>query len=159
MIFSPEDYSSKNHACTLSTIINIESFIYENSGLYSKTELWKALPKKIMYQSYKIVLEYLLISNKITIRGKKVIWIGRDSKFNLANFSSQNHNATLNTICSIEKFILENNSIYSKTELWKELPKSIMYQTYKVILAYLEHSNKLKIEERKVKLIYGGETK
>ncbi|MDA3855946.1 MAG: hypothetical protein PF569_06795 [Candidatus Woesearchaeota archaeon] len=158
MIFSPEGYSSKNHACTLSTIINIESFIYENSGLYSKTELWKALPKKIMYQSYKIVLEYLLNSNKITIRGKKVIWNGRDSKFNLDNFSAQNHNATLNTICSIESFLVENSGLYSKTELWNSLPKKIMYQTYKVILAYLDHSDKLKIEDKKVKLMLGGQS-
>lgn len=72
MIFSPEKFSSQNHKCTLNTILSIEYFIQENSGLYSKTELWNSLPKKIMYQSYKVVLEYLAYSNQIKVEGRKV---------------------------------------------------------------------------------------
>ena len=146
MIFNPEDFSSKNHASTLNTIITIEDFIMQNSGVYSKTELWKNLPKKIMYQSYKIILEYLIFSSKIQTRGKKVFWIGNNNKFDLNKFSAQGHSPTLTTISLIENFLITNSGIYSKTELWKNLPKKIMYQTYKIILAYLEESNKLSIE-------------
>ncbi len=159
MIFAPEDFDSQNHSCTLNTILNIEYFISKNSGAFSKTELWQALPKKIMYQSYKIVIEYLLNSNKIQIRGKKVFWISKKPILNLEEFTSQNHLATLTTLTNVEKFISENSTKYSKTELWEALPKKIMYQTYKIILAYLESSELISIENRKVSYTARGSDK
>lgn len=152
MIFSPEKFSSQNHSCTLNTVLNIEQYIQENSGLFSKTELWEALEKKIMYQSYKIVLEFLLISGKISIENKKVVWAGNSLNFNLETYKAQNHAPTLTTISNVLEFISTNSSIYSKTDLWSSLPKKIMYQSYKVILEYLLTSGLIKIEGRKVVL-------
>jgi hypothetical protein len=34
-----------------------------------------------------------------------------------------------------------------KTELWKALPKKVMYQTFSVIIDYLEHSGKILIDK------------
>jgi len=156
MIFSPEKFSSQNHACTINTILNIEHFIFSNSGLYTKTQLWQNLPKKIMYQSYKVVLEYLLTTNKISIQGRKVVWIGTKSKFDLEAYKAQNHAPTLTTICNVHEFISKNTGIYSKTDLWNSLPKKIMYQSYKVILEYLLFSGQIVIEGRKVTINGGG---
>ena len=158
MIFSPEEYSSQNHGCTLNTITNIEQFIFENSGKYSKTELWAALPKKIMYQSYKVVIEFLLFSGKIRVENRKVVWNNFDLNFDLSTYNAQNHAPTLTTITNILEFVSKNSNIYSKTELWNALPKKIMYQSYKVILEYLLISGLLKIEGRKV-IFIGGENK
>lgn len=157
MIFTPENHNSQNHACTLNTISNIESFIYENSGVYSKTELWNNLPKKIMYQSYKVVLEYLLHQGKIAIISRKVVWTNKGVLLNLDAFSAQNHNATLSTIVSIEKFLSSNSGVFSKTELWNALPKKVMYQTYKVVLEYLFSSRNYGVVNRKVVRV-GGES-
>ena len=155
MIFAPEDHNSQNHACTLNTISNIESFIYENSGVYSKTELWNNLPKKIMYQSYKVVLEYLLHQGKIAVLNRKVVWTNKGNLLNLDSFEAQNHNATLSTIVSIERFLSSNSGVFSKTELWNALPKKIMYQTYKVVLEYLFSSGNYSVIGKKVVKVGG----
>ena len=59
----------------LDTIRMIEDFIKENNGEYSRTEIWKKLPKKMMYQTYKVAMDYLFESKKIVLKNKRVIWI------------------------------------------------------------------------------------
>jgi len=50
---------------TLSTVLMIEKTIEKYSGELNKTEMWKKLPKKVMWQTYLIVLDYLENINKI----------------------------------------------------------------------------------------------
>lgn len=50
---------------------------------------------------------------------------------------------TLQTVLMVEKFINENSGEYKKTELWNSLPKKVMWQTFQVIIAYLESINKI----------------
>ncbi len=40
-----------------------------------KVRIWKSLPKKIMYQTFSLVLEYLENSGKILVRKREVLWI------------------------------------------------------------------------------------
>ncbi|MFH1451908.1 MAG: hypothetical protein ABIF88_01900 [archaeon] len=49
----------------LETVIMIEKFIKDNSGTYKKTELLNSLPKKMMWGTFNVVLEYLYENNKI----------------------------------------------------------------------------------------------
>ncbi|KYK27150.1 hypothetical protein AYK26_00455 [Euryarchaeota archaeon SM23-78] len=51
----------------LDTILMVEVFIKEFSGEYKKRALWEALPKKMMYQTFNVIVEYLLYSHKIKI--------------------------------------------------------------------------------------------
>jgi len=51
----------------LDTILLVESFIRNNSGNFSKRQLWEALPKRIMYQTYSVIIDYLIYSNKLSI--------------------------------------------------------------------------------------------
>ena len=44
---------------TLQTMLMIEKFIKDNSGEYKKTELFRNLPKKVMWQTFQVVMEYL----------------------------------------------------------------------------------------------------
>lgn len=61
---------------TLESVLMVEKTIKENSGRYGKYQLWKRLPKKMMYQTLQVILSYLENSNKIVIdRDGKVIWI------------------------------------------------------------------------------------
>ena len=60
----------------LDTVLKIEEFIRENDGEYKKKQLWENLPKKIMYQTFSIVIDYLLISGKISVDAEgKIGWI------------------------------------------------------------------------------------
>ena len=60
----------------LDTVLKIEEFIKENDGEYRKKQLWSKLPKKIMYQTFSVVIDYLLISGKISVDAEgKIGWI------------------------------------------------------------------------------------
>ena len=54
----------------------VESFIKEHSGEYKKRALWENLPKKMMYQTYSVIIAYLLDSGKIAAdKEGKICWI------------------------------------------------------------------------------------
>jgi len=52
---------------TLDTVLMVEKTVDKYSGDFDRTELWKKLPKKVMWQTYLIVLDYLYDINKIAI--------------------------------------------------------------------------------------------
>jgi len=61
---------------TLETVLMIERALESSSGAYNRTELWKSLPKKVMWQTYLVVLDYLEQSNKIVRDSEgKIVWI------------------------------------------------------------------------------------
>jgi hypothetical protein len=61
---------------TLESVLMVEKTIESNSGEYNRTELWKNLPKKVMWQTFLVVLDYLKNSNKIlTDKDEKIVWI------------------------------------------------------------------------------------
>ena len=65
---------------TLDTVIMIEKTIEQNSGEMGKTQIWKKLPKKVMWQTYLVVLDYLETNNKIIIdKDGAVVWIWNPS--------------------------------------------------------------------------------
>ena len=51
----------------LDTVIMVEQFIKEHSGEYKKTELFNNLPKKMMWGTFSVILQYLWDNNKIGI--------------------------------------------------------------------------------------------
>jgi len=55
----------------------VEETIKKYSQQYGKYQLWKKLPKKMMYQTFQTILKYLEDSNKIMIDSKDgiVMWI------------------------------------------------------------------------------------
>lgn len=60
----------------LDTVLMVESFIKEHDGEYRKKQLWEALPKKMMYQTFSIAIDYLLVSGKISVDAEgKIGWI------------------------------------------------------------------------------------
>lgn len=57
----------------LDTVLSVENFIKENSGEYKIYQLWKNLPKKMMYPTYQLIISYLLSINKIAIDSEQKI--------------------------------------------------------------------------------------
>lgn len=51
----------------LDTVVMVEHFIKEHNGEYKKTELFNKLPKKMMWGTFNVILQYLWDNNKIGI--------------------------------------------------------------------------------------------
>jgi len=60
----------------LDTVLMVEDFIKEHDGEFRKKQLWNSLPKGIMYQTYSIIIDYLILSGKISVDSEgKIGWI------------------------------------------------------------------------------------
>jgi hypothetical protein len=60
----------------LDTVLMVENFIKKHDGEFRKKKLWESLPKKMMYQTFSLIIEYLLHSRKISIDSEgKIGWI------------------------------------------------------------------------------------
>jgi len=57
----------------LDTGLMVERFIQENSGEYTIYQLWRHLPKQMMYQTYKIILSYLLSIHRIAVDSGNIV--------------------------------------------------------------------------------------
>jgi len=69
------------------------------------------------------------------------------------------HYPQLDTILMIEKAIQDSEDYPTKTELWKSLPKQIQYQTFNLVLKYLESSNKIMFEKNRIIWIFSNNKK
>jgi len=56
------------------------------------------------------------------------------------------HSPTLESVIMVEKTIQKHSQECGKYQLWRKLPKKMMYQTFQVILDYLEKSGKILID-------------
>jgi len=74
---------------------------------------------------------------------RKVYIISIDMINMEANSSTFARSPTLQTVLMVEKFIDDNSGEYKKTELFKKLPKKVMWQTFQVIMEYLENTLKI----------------
>ena len=64
------------HYPRLDTVIMVEETIKKLKHYPTKTELWKALPKKVMYQTFSMIIDYLINLNKIIIdKEGRIVWV------------------------------------------------------------------------------------
>ena len=64
------------HYPRLDTILMVEKIIREHSGAYKKKQLWERLPRKMMYQTYCVIVNYLQDSGKIAMdRQQHICWV------------------------------------------------------------------------------------
>lgn len=69
------------HYPQLDTVMMVEKAIREAEDYPSLRQLWLSLPKKVMYQTFKLIIQYLIESNKIMIcEDGKIIWIFADTE-------------------------------------------------------------------------------
>jgi len=60
----------------LDTVLMVEEAIQDAKDYPTKTNLWKSLPKKMMYQTFNTIIDYLEYSGKIIIdKDGAIIWI------------------------------------------------------------------------------------
>ena len=58
---------------TLETVLMAEKTIEKYSGELNRTQIWKRLPKKVMWQTYLVILNYLQSINKIAISKEGIL--------------------------------------------------------------------------------------
>lgn len=74
--FKTERETKISHQPRLDTVLMVENTIRQHSGEYGKFQLWRRLPKAVMYQTFLKILDYLEYSNKIAYdKEGKVGWI------------------------------------------------------------------------------------
>ena len=69
------------HRPRLDTVLMVEDTIKKLKYYPTKNQLWRALPKSVMWQTFNVILEYLVDSRKIIIdKTGEVVWIFADNK-------------------------------------------------------------------------------
>ncbi|MBU0958298.1 MAG: hypothetical protein KKF56_05825 [Nanoarchaeota archaeon] len=64
------------HYPRLDTVLMVEKIIEDTSGEFTKKQVWDRLPRKVMYQTYSVIIDYLLHSGKIAVdKEGKICWI------------------------------------------------------------------------------------
>ena len=54
---------------------------------------------------------------------------------------------TLQSVLMVERTIKKYSQEYTKHQLWQKLPKKMMWQTYLIVIDYLEESGKILIDK------------
>ena len=73
------------HYPRLDTVLMVEDAIQNARKYQARMELWKSLPKQVQYQTFQIILDYLLKSNKIIFtKDNKIMWIASNQKLDKA---------------------------------------------------------------------------
>ena len=55
----------KNRSPTLQTVLMVDEFIKKHSGDFKKTNLFNSLPKKMMWNTFQVIMSYLEEMNRI----------------------------------------------------------------------------------------------
>ena len=75
-----EERSTQNiHAPRLDTILMVENAIKDSGSYKTRKQLWLSLPKRIQYQTFNRILDYLECSNKIMFNCRTIVWIFPDN--------------------------------------------------------------------------------
>lgn len=67
------------HEPRLDTVLMVERAIQRAESYPTKNQLWRSLHKKVQYQTFNRILDYLESSNKIMFNGRQIVWIFPDN--------------------------------------------------------------------------------
>lgn len=62
------------HEPRLDTILMVERAVLNAKSYPTRKELWQSLPRKMQYQTFSRILQYLEVSGKILIDDGQVVW-------------------------------------------------------------------------------------
>ena len=74
-IYITMENKPKVHYPRLDTVLMVEDAIRKAKEYPSKRQLWLALEKKVMYQTFSLIISYLEDSGKIVHHNGKIIWV------------------------------------------------------------------------------------
>lgn len=68
------------HEPRLDTVLMVEKVILDAEDYPTKMILWRSLPRKVQYQTFRRVLDYLEASGKIVFNSDTIIYVGADNE-------------------------------------------------------------------------------
>lgn len=68
------------HEPRLDTVLMVEKVILDAEDYLTKMILWRSLPRKVQYQTFRRVLDYLEASGKIVFNSDTIIYVGADNE-------------------------------------------------------------------------------
>ena len=77
-------YEYAVHSPRLDTVLLVEDAIRDSKRDLTRTGLHRALEGRVMYQTLKVILDYLEKSHKIIYVGNKIVWIFTNEKLDRA---------------------------------------------------------------------------
>ena len=86
----------------------------------------------------------------VIVQGEKLIYQLIYTPSMAKKTSTFARSPTLDTVLMVEKVIEKNSGEFTRTQLWNKLPKKVMWQTFLVVLAYLEGINKIAYDKNGV---------
>jgi hypothetical protein len=57
----------------------VEKAIHRAREYPTKRQLWNSLPRRVQYQTFNRIIEYLLSSNKIIMNDREIVWVFADN--------------------------------------------------------------------------------
>jgi len=68
------------HSPNLDTVLMVERAIKRSRDYPTRMQLWRSLPRKVQYQTFQAILEYLEASSKIMFdEHGHIIWVAADN--------------------------------------------------------------------------------
>jgi hypothetical protein len=68
------------HEPRLDTVLMVEKAILDAEDYPTRMILWRSLPRKVQYQTFRRVLDYLEASGKIVFNGDTIIYVGANNE-------------------------------------------------------------------------------
>ena len=68
------------HEPRLDTVLMVEKAILDAEDYPTRMILWRSLPKKVQYQTFRRVLDYLEASGKIVFNSDTIIYVGANNE-------------------------------------------------------------------------------
>ena len=68
------------HEPRLDTVLMVEKAILDAEDYPTKMILWRSLPKKVQYQTFRRVLDYLEASGKIVFNSDTITYVGANNE-------------------------------------------------------------------------------
>jgi hypothetical protein len=63
------------HYPRLDTVLMVEKAIREAEDAPTRKQLWLGLPRKVHYQTFRLIIEYLQEIGKIIIKDGRLVWV------------------------------------------------------------------------------------
>ena len=80
LLLLKRDKPMVEHNSTLKTLVMIEDAIINSETYPTRMELYRSLPRKVEYQTFKTVLDYLKVHNMIIYDTDTIIYTGSNNE-------------------------------------------------------------------------------
>jgi hypothetical protein len=71
---------SAGHSPNLETVVMVEKVLSKSDDYPTRMQLYRRLPKKMHYSTFRRIIDYLIVTNRIELNEKTIVYIHADEK-------------------------------------------------------------------------------